>query len=173
MREPMYKNRIRGVSVGRAGRWSPSPYLSRAQSVNSVVVRRRRSSLPREIRCRSRKRDWEWSDSFWTLQRKSAAGVVGHAVGEVNEALQGRKAEPQLGWAGNDGWRPKRSSARRIKRATSKQCHSRTTSGRRTSYSSRWPFPKQEGVKPRRVGGEGPNRQWWSPCPKVRLVPNS
>jgi hypothetical protein len=47
--EPMNKNRIRGVSAGRAGNWSQSPYPSRARSVDPAVVHRRRLSLPREI----------------------------------------------------------------------------------------------------------------------------
>ncbi len=31
--------------------------------------------------------------------QKSADGIVGHAVGEASEALQGRKAEQQIGGA--------------------------------------------------------------------------
>jgi len=50
----MYKNRIGGVSVGRAGNWSWSPYLSRTQSVNSVVARRKLVNLSRESCCMSR-----------------------------------------------------------------------------------------------------------------------
>jgi len=43
-----------------------------------------------------------------TLSQKSAEGIVGHAVGEAIEALQSRKAEQQIGQAGNDDRRPKR-----------------------------------------------------------------
>jgi hypothetical protein len=45
----MDKNRIGGVSVGRAGRWSRSPFPSRTQSVDSAAVHGRRLNLPREI----------------------------------------------------------------------------------------------------------------------------
>jgi len=38
-----------------------------------------------------------------TAGQKSAEGVVGQAVGKASEALQGRKAEQQIGQAGNDG----------------------------------------------------------------------
>ena len=38
-----------------------------------------------------------------TAAQKSAEGIVGHAVGEAIEALHGRKAEQQIGRAGNDG----------------------------------------------------------------------
>jgi len=34
---------------------------------------------------------------FLILQRKSAEGKVGRAVGKANEALQSRKAEQQIG----------------------------------------------------------------------------
>jgi hypothetical protein len=38
-------------------------------------------------------------------------GVVGQDVGKASEALQSRKAEQQIGRAGNDGRRPKRLGA--------------------------------------------------------------
>jgi hypothetical protein len=43
-----------------------------------------------------------------TAAQESAEGVVGQAVGEASEALQGRKAEQRIGRAGNDGRRPER-----------------------------------------------------------------
>ena len=43
-----------------------------------------------------------------TVAQKSADGIVGQAVGKANEALQGRKAEQQIGRSGNDGRRPER-----------------------------------------------------------------
>jgi hypothetical protein len=43
-----------------------------------------------------------------TAEQKSAEGVVGQAVGKASEALQRRKAEQQIGQAGNDGRRPER-----------------------------------------------------------------
>jgi len=48
-RGPMDKNRIRGVSAARAGKRPRSANPSRAQSVNPAVVRRKFSSLSREI----------------------------------------------------------------------------------------------------------------------------
>ena len=42
------------------------------------------------------------------MPQKSAEGKVGHAVGGDIEALQGRKAEQQIGQAGNGDRRPKR-----------------------------------------------------------------
>jgi hypothetical protein len=43
-----------------------------------------------------------------TARQKSAEGVVGHVVGKASEALQGRKAEQQIGRAGNSDRRPER-----------------------------------------------------------------
>ena len=57
-----------------------------------------------------------------TVSQKSAEGKVGHAVGGDIEALQGRKAEKQIGHAGNDDRRPERYPARGIKGTASKQC---------------------------------------------------
>ena len=56
-----------------------------------------------------------------TVSQKSAEGKVGHAVGGDIEALQGRKAEKQIGHAGNDDRRPERYPARGIKGKASKQ----------------------------------------------------
>jgi hypothetical protein len=38
----------------------------------------------------------------------ASSDPTGQAVGEANEALQSRKAEKQLGQAGNEGRRPER-----------------------------------------------------------------
>ena len=106
--EPMDKNRIPGASVGRAGNVSRSPYPSTARSVDSAVVHRRRLSLPREI-CRvSPLRRLRRPRGRLTARQKSAEGVVGQAIGKASEALQGRKAEQQIGRAGNDDQRPER-----------------------------------------------------------------
>ena len=43
-----------------------------------------------------------------TAAQKSAEGIVGQAVGKASEALQCRKAEQQIGRAGNEGRRPER-----------------------------------------------------------------
>lgn len=56
-----------------------------------------------------------------TGSQKSAEGKVGHAVGKDIEALQSRKAEQQIGQAGNDDRRPERFPARGIKGRASKR----------------------------------------------------
>jgi hypothetical protein len=43
-----------------------------------------------------------------TVPQKSAEGILGQAVGEAIEALQCRKAEKQIGQAGNGDRRPER-----------------------------------------------------------------
>jgi hypothetical protein len=106
--EPMDKNRIGGASAGRAGNESQSPYPSRARSVDPAVVHQRRLSLPREVCFVSPARRLRRSRGRLTAEQKSAEGIVGQAVGKASEALQGRKAEQQIGRAGNDGRRPER-----------------------------------------------------------------
>ena len=97
--EPMNKNRIQGASAGRAGNVSRSPYPSRARSVDPAVVHRRRLSLPREICPVSSQRRLRGPRGRLTAGQKSAEGIVGQAVGKASEALQGRKAEQQIGRA--------------------------------------------------------------------------
>ena len=106
--EPMNKNRIRGASAGRAGNVSRSPHPSTARSVDPAVVHRRRLSLPREICPVSPPRRLRRSRGRLTEGQKSAEGVLGQAVGKASEALHSRKAEQQIGRAGNDGRRPER-----------------------------------------------------------------
>jgi len=86
MRESMDKNRIQGASVGRAGYLPRSPYPSSTRSVDPAAVRRRRLNLPREICCVSLRR-LRLSGGSLTAEQKSAEGIVGHVVGEANEAL--------------------------------------------------------------------------------------
>ena len=43
-----------------------------------------------------------------TAEQKSAEGILGHDVGKASEALRGRKAEQQIGPAGNGDRRPER-----------------------------------------------------------------
>ena len=106
--EPMNKNRIRGASAGRAGNVSRSPYPSTARGVDPAVVAPKAieltpGDLPRVVSGRlSRPR------GRLTAGQKSADGIVGHDVGNASEALQSRKAEQQIGRAGNDGRRPER-----------------------------------------------------------------
>jgi hypothetical protein len=92
MRESMDKNRIQGVSVGRAGNLPRSPYPSSTRSVDPATVRRRRLSLPREI-CFVSLRRLRMPRGILTAEQKSAEGILGHDVGKASEALQSRKAE--------------------------------------------------------------------------------
>src|ERR1022692_2031828 len=102
MCESMDKNRVQGVSVGRAGNLPRSPYPSKRRSVDPAAVHGRRLSLPQEI-C---------PVSLWRLRlpkggltagQKSAEGILGHVVGKASEALRNRKVETQIGRAGNGG----------------------------------------------------------------------
>ncbi len=92
MSESMDKNRIQGVSVGRAGNLPQSPYPSTMRNVDSAAVHRRRLSLPQEI-CSVSLRRLRLPKGGLTAEQKSAAGILGYAVGKASEALQSRKAE--------------------------------------------------------------------------------
>ena len=92
MRESMDKNRVQGVSVGRAGNLPRSPYPSSTRSVDPATVRRRRLNLPREI-CSVSFRRLRLSRGSLTAEQKSAEGILSHDVGKARETLQGRKAE--------------------------------------------------------------------------------
>src|ERR1700704_2579483 len=92
MCESMDKNRIQGVSVGRAGNLPRSPYPSKMRSVDPAAVHGRQLSLPQEI-CSASRRRLRWPKGGLTAGQKSAEGIVGGAVGEASEALRSRKAE--------------------------------------------------------------------------------
>jgi hypothetical protein len=92
MCESMDKNRIQGVSVGRAGNLSRSPYPSRMRNLDSATVHRRQLNLPQEICFVSLRRLRLPKDSL-TAEQKSAEGMLGYAVGKAREALQSRNAE--------------------------------------------------------------------------------
>ena len=92
MCESMDKNRIQGVSVGRAGNLSRSPYPSRMRNVDSATVHGRQLNLPQEICFVSLRRLRLPKDSL-TAEQKSAEGILGYAVGKASEALQIRKVE--------------------------------------------------------------------------------
>ena len=87
MCESMDKNRIQGVSVGRAGNLPRSPYPSRMRSVDPAAVHGRRLSLPQEI-CSASLRRLRLSKGGLTAAQKSAEGIVGRDVGKASEALQ-------------------------------------------------------------------------------------
>jgi hypothetical protein len=86
MCESMDKNRVQGVSVGRAGDLPRSPYPSKARSVDPAAVHRRRLSLPQEI-CSVSPRRLGLSKGSLTAEQKSAEGILGHGVGKASEAL--------------------------------------------------------------------------------------
>ena len=87
MCESMDKNRIQGVSAGRAGTLPQSPYPSKVRSVDSAAVHRRRLNLPQEI-CSASLRRLRLSKGILTAEQKSAEGIVGHDVGKASEALR-------------------------------------------------------------------------------------
>src|SRR3954454_14517793 len=92
MCESMDKNRIPGVSVGRAGDLPRSPFPSRMRNVDPATVHRRQLNLPQEI-CFVSPRRLRRRKGRLTAEQKSAEGIVGYAVGKASEALQSRKAE--------------------------------------------------------------------------------
>src|ERR1700761_8468210 len=82
----MDKNRLQGVSVGRAGNLPRSPYPSKARSVDPAAAHGRRLSLPQEI-CSASVNGLRLSKGGLTAGQKSAEGIVGHDVGKASEAL--------------------------------------------------------------------------------------
>ena len=87
MCESMDKNRIQGVSAGRAGNLSRSPYPSKVRSVDPAAVHRRRLNLPQEICSVSLPRLRSLKGGL-TAEQKSAEGVLGQEVGKASEALR-------------------------------------------------------------------------------------
>src|SRR5438309_5296526 len=94
-----------------------------------------------------------------TAGQKSAEGVLGQAVGKTSEALQRRKAEQQIGRAGNDGRRPERLGV------ASRTENSWMERGRRSN--THWPWNRWTRVKPRSAVTKGPNHSWRSQYPKA------
>ena len=86
MCESMDKNRIQGVSVGRAGNLPRSPYPSRMRNVDSATVHGRQLNLPQEI-CFVSLRRLRWLKGYLTAEQKSAEGIVGYAVGKASKEL--------------------------------------------------------------------------------------
>ena len=87
MCESMDKNRIQGVSVGRAGDFPQSPYPSKMRSVDPATVHRRLLSLPQEI-CAVSGNGLRPLKGDLTAGQKSAEGILGHDVGKASEALR-------------------------------------------------------------------------------------
>src|SRR6202166_4686594 len=88
----MDKNRVQGVSVGRAGNLPRSPYPSKMRSVDPAAVHGRRLSLPQEI-CSVSLRQLRLPKGGLIAGQKSAEGILGHVVGKASEALGNRKVE--------------------------------------------------------------------------------
>jgi hypothetical protein len=72
----MDKNRIEGVSVGRAGYLPRSPYPSKMRSVDLATVHGRRLDLPQEICPVSRRTGLRLSRDNLTTGQKSAEGIL-------------------------------------------------------------------------------------------------
>ena len=83
----MDKNRVQGVSVGRAGNLPRSPYPSKMRSVDPAAVHGKRLSLPQEI-CSASGNGLRLSKGGLTAGEKSAEGILGHDVGKASEALR-------------------------------------------------------------------------------------
>src|SRR4051812_42295310 len=83
----MNKNRVQGVSVGRAGNLPRSPYPSKMRSVDPAAAHGRRLSLPQEI-CSVSVNGLRLSKGGLIAGQKSAEGIVGHDVGKASEALR-------------------------------------------------------------------------------------
>jgi len=71
MRESMDKNRIQGMSVGRAATYVEAHIHQVRRSVDPAAVRRRRLNLPREI-CSVSFRRLRLSRGSLTAEQKSA-----------------------------------------------------------------------------------------------------
>ena len=87
MCESMDKNRIQGVSAGRAGYLPQSPYPSKVRNVDPATVHGRQLNLPQEI-CSASLWRLRLSKGGLTAGQKSAEGIVGHDVGKASEALR-------------------------------------------------------------------------------------
>src|SRR4029077_2231015 len=86
---------------------------------------------------------------------------------------KGRKAEKQIGHAGNDERRRERYPARGIKERAGRLRHSRAHSGRKTGPNKRcWPFRRKVGVMLRKPSRKGPKRSWRRASQKAWLEPN-
>jgi hypothetical protein len=109
--EPMNKNRIRGASAGRAGNESRKSISIKGAKRRSGGCAPKAIELTPGDLSRVAARRLRWPRGRLTAWQKSAEGIVGQAVGKASEALQRRKAEQQIGRAGNEDRRPERSRA--------------------------------------------------------------
>src|SRR5258708_25289892 len=155
----MNKNRMRGVSAGRAGNLPRSPYPSKTRSVDPAIAHGRRLSLPQEI-CPVSLRRLRLPRGSLTTGQKSAEGVVGHVVGEASETLRRRKAES------TDRLSRERWLKARTKGEASRTWISATTSGRISS--SNWTSHRRPQVKLAKRGEKRPNRCRRTMVPKAQ-----
>src|ERR1700683_3950592 len=98
----MDKNRVQGVSVGRAGNLPRSPYPSKMRSVDPAAVHGRRLSLPQEICSASLKR-LRSSKGGLTAGQKSAGGILGQSSVRLVRHSDAERRSQQIGRTGNDG----------------------------------------------------------------------
>jgi len=87
MRESMDKNRIQGVSVGRAGNLREA-HIHQVRERRSGDCAQKAIELTREI-CSVSLRRLRLPRGILTAEQKSAEGILGHDVGKAIEALQG------------------------------------------------------------------------------------
>src|SRR5215469_5964207 len=100
----------------RRQRWTSGQRIAKSISIKGAK-RRSGGCAPKAIELtpgdlsRVAARRLSRSKGRMTARQKSAEGIVGPVVGKASEALQGRKAEQQIGRAGNEDRRPERSRA--------------------------------------------------------------
>ena len=143
------RNRISGISGRTSGRLIAKSISIKGQGCRSGRGAGKAIELTWGGLCRVPISELREPQGDLTAAQESAEGIVGPAVGKASEALQGRKAEQQIGRAGNDGRRPERLGV------ASRTGDSGVVSGRRSS--AHWPWNRLIGVNPRSAVTEGPN----------------
>ena len=102
------RNRISGISGRTSGRLIAKSISIKGQGCRSGRRAVKAIELTWGGLCRVPNLELRKPRGDPTAAQESAEGIVGQAVGKASEALQGRKAEQQIGQAGNDGRRPER-----------------------------------------------------------------
>ena len=143
------RNRISGIPGRTSGRLIAKSISIKGQGCRSGRGAGKAIELTWGGLCRVPISELREPQGDLTAAQESAEGIVGPAVGKASEALQGRKAEQQIGRAGNDGRRPERLGV------ASRTGDSGVVSGRRSS--AHWPWNRLIGVNPRSAVTEGPN----------------
>jgi hypothetical protein len=97
------RKRIRGISGRTSGRLITKSISIKDQGCRSDRAAGKAIELTWGGLRRVPNSELRASRGDLTAAQESADGIVGQAVGEASEALQGRKAEQRIGRAGNDG----------------------------------------------------------------------